>query len=210
MQRYAILIDGGFAKRRIGTQIHPATAEDFEQLIQSFQALPELASLRLHRVYYYDSVPLESTHDKPLQGGKLTFGTQPIAQRSKALFEKLARLPFVALRLGELSFNGWAVRSKLLDKAEHNSITITHEDIKPQITQKGVDMRIGMDIAALTLKKQVQVIVLVTGDSDFVPAMKFARREGAQLFLAPLGHSIRPTLYEHSDLILNVNWKKET
>ena len=40
-------------------------------------------------------------------------------------------------------------------------------------------MRVGLDIASLTLKKQVEVIVLVTGDSDFVPAMKFARREGA-------------------------------
>ena len=64
-------------------------------------------------------------------------------------------------------------------------------------------MRIGMDIAALTLKKQVQVIVLVTGDSDFVPAMKFARREGANLYLAPLGHSVKETMYEHSDLVLN-------
>ena len=36
-------------------------------------------------------------------------------------------------------------------------------------------MRVGLDIASLTLKKQVEVIVLVTGDSDFVPAMKFAR-----------------------------------
>ena len=49
-------------------------------------------------------------------------------------------------------------------------------------------MRVGLDIASLTLKKQVDVIVLVTGDSDFVPAMKFARCEGAQLFLVTLGH----------------------
>jgi uncharacterized LabA/DUF88 family protein len=55
--------------------------------------------------------------------------------------------------------------------------------IEPNIRQKGVDMRIGLDIASLTLKKQVQVIVLVTADSDFIPAMKFARREGAQLVI---------------------------
>jgi hypothetical protein len=37
--------------------------------------------------------------------------------------------------------------------------------------------------------------------------MKFARREGAQLFLAPLRHRIRPTLYEHSDLVLDFDVK---
>jgi uncharacterized LabA/DUF88 family protein len=142
-----------------------------------------------------------------LNGGKIEFSNQPIATRSRQLFEQLWRLPHVALRLGELSFNGWGVVPKLLNKATGGSVQVTHEDLKPQITQKGVDMRIGMDIAALTLKKQAQVIVLVTGDSDFVPAMKFARREGAQLFLAPLRHRIRPALYEHSDLILDFDFE---
>ena len=65
-------------------------------------------------------------------------------------------------------------------------------------------MRIGLDIASLTLKRQVDVIVLVTGDSDFVAAMKFARREGAQLFLVHLGHGVREALIEHSDLQLDI------
>lgn len=64
-------------------------------------------------------------------------------------------------------------------------------------------MRIGLDIASLTLKKQVQLIVLVTADSDFVPAMKFARREGAQLVLVTLGHGIRSALREHADLVID-------
>ncbi len=46
--------------------------------------------------------------------------------------------------------------------------------------------------------------MLVAGDSDFVPAMKFARREGAQLFLAPLGHGIKEPMREHADLVLEI------
>jgi len=133
----------------------------------------------------------------------VAFANQPIATREQRLFEQIWQLPHVALRLGELSFNGWAVNSKVLDKAPGDSVVVRHEDLQPQISQKGVDMRIGMDIAALTLKKQVQTIVLVTGDSDLIPAMKFARREGAQLYLAPLRHKIKPGMYEHSDLILD-------
>ena len=65
-------------------------------------------------------------------------------------------------------------------------------------------MRIGPDIASLTLKKQVEIIVLVTGDSDFVPAMKFARREGAQLFLVALGNPVTDEVREHADLMLDL------
>ena len=63
-------------------------------------------------------------------------------------------------------------------------------------------MRVGLDIASLTLKKQVDIIVLVTGDSDFIPAMKFARREGTQLFLVTLGHNVVDEMREHADLLL--------
>jgi uncharacterized LabA/DUF88 family protein len=203
MRNYAILIDGGFAKRKLGTSIKPATAEDFQALINVLQEQQELVNNTLHRVYYYDSTPLLSAHQKPLNGGKVEFANQQIANRSQRLFEQMWKLPYVALRLGELSFNGWALNPQALDKAQGDVMTIRHDDLKPQITQKGVDMRIGMDIAALTLKKQVQTIVLVTGDSDFVPAMKFARREGAQLFLVPLRHKIKSSMYEHSDLVLD-------
>jgi len=209
MLNFAILIDGGFAKRKLGTGKSPATAEDFQRLIKTICELPELANHHLHRVYYYDSEPYVGTQDKPLNGGRVEFANTNIAGRSKQLFENLSKLPFVALRLGDLTFNGWAITQRKLDKAEGDVVQIKHEDLKPQITQKGVDMRIGMDIAALTLKKQTQVIVLVTGDSDFVPAMKFARREGAQLFLAPMRHRVRPDLYVHSDLILDFDYGGE-
>jgi len=60
-------------------------------------------------------------------------------------------------------------------------------------------MRIGLDIASLTLKKQVDTIVLITGDSDFVSAAKLARREGAEIILDPLRHNIKENLFEHID-----------
>lgn len=56
--------------------------------------------------------------------------------------------------------------------------SLTDDDFNPAFRQKGVDMRIGLDIASITLKRQANVIVLVSGDADFVPAAKLARREG--------------------------------
>ncbi len=65
-------------------------------------------------------------------------------------------------------------------------------------------MRIGLDIAAMAFKKQVDQIVLVSGDSDFVPAAKLARREGIDFILDPLWASIRSDLIEHVDGIRTV------
>lgn len=67
------------------------------------------------------------------------------------------------------------------------------------LRQKGVDMRIGLDIASLTLKKLAKSIVLVAGDSDFVPAAKLARREGLQFVLDPMWQKVNDDLYEHID-----------
>lgn len=67
------------------------------------------------------------------------------------------------------------------------------------LKQKGVDMRIGLDIASLTLKKLASTIVLVAGDADFVPAAKLARREGLQFILDPMRQNIPSDLFEHID-----------
>lgn len=60
-------------------------------------------------------------------------------------------------------------------------------------------MKIGLDIASLAYKKQVNQIVLISGDSDFVSAAKLARREGIDFVLDPLFAPIKPNLMEHID-----------
>ena len=70
------------------------------------------------------------------------------------------------------------------------------------MTQKGVDIKIGLDLAWIALKRVVDVIVLVTGDSDFVAVMKFARKEGLKVILNPMGHSVRRELKAHADLVI--------
>ncbi len=77
--------------------------------------------------------------------------------------------------------------------------SIENHHVRLPLKQKGVDMRIGLDIASLTLKRQVQTIILVAGDSDFVPAAKLARREGVQFILDPMWQSVNADLFEHID-----------
>jgi len=44
-------------------------------------------------------------------------------------------------------------------------------------------------------------LIIITGDADIVPALKFARREGMQVGLDPLRNHIQPELSEHVDFI---------
>jgi uncharacterized LabA/DUF88 family protein len=80
---------------------------------------------------------------------------------------------------------------------------LDEHDVRLELRQKGVDMRIGL-IASMTLKGQVDTIVLVTGDSDFVPAAKLARREGVEFLLDPLWQQVSDELSEHVDGVASV------
>lgn len=77
-------------------------------------------------------------------------------------------------------------------------------DVNLGLRQKGVDMRIGLDITSITLKKQADTIILITGDSDFVPAAKLARREGVEFILDPMGQNVQDDLFEHIDGLVSV------
>lgn len=199
---YAMLLDGGFVRRKLGTTQNPVDAAGIIRFVQAARAMPCLQDLRLHRIYYYDSKPIEGTANTPLGGPVVDFGGSPVAARNKSIQASLHREPYFALRYGELHHEGWHLKPRILTRPGPNA-NISANDLKPSIRQKGVDMRIGLDIASLTLKKHAQVIVLVTADSDFVPAMKFARREGAQLFLVTLGHGIKESMREHADLVID-------
>ncbi len=68
-----------------------------------------------------------------------------------------------------------------------------------EMQQKSVDMKIGLDIASLAIKENVNKIILISGDGDFIPAAKLARREGIDFVLDPMWNNIDPSLFEHID-----------
>ena len=110
----------------------------------------------------------------------------------------------VALRLGSLKeTHKWILYDRTLVRLLKKEVTIddiSENDIYYELRQKGIDMKIGVDIASLSLKHFVDKIVLISGDSDFVPAAKLARREGIDFVLDAM-HSehIENSLYEHID-----------
>lgn len=119
-------------------------------------------------------------------------------------FNSLKSKRKVDLRLGKLadSTASFSLKNDIVKKLFNGPVQIsdiTENDFELNLKQKGVDMKIGIDIATLAYKKLVDQIVLISGDSDFVPAAKLARREGIDFVLDSMGNHISDDLLEHID-----------
>ena len=128
----------------------------------------------------------------------------PVYRWMEDFISEMTKRRKVALRLGYLSdvsleYTLKPQYVKAICEGKLNPCDISKNHLDLTIKQKGVDMKIGIDIASLAYKKQVDRIVLIAGDSDFVPAAKLARREGIDFVLDPLWQNIRPDLHEHID-----------
>jgi uncharacterized LabA/DUF88 family protein len=115
--------------------------------------------------------------------------------RTKPMIERLAAIA----PLADGSINISAADVADLAAQAKNWDALQDWMVRLDLRQKGVDMRIGLDIASITLKRLASTVVLVAGDADFVPAAKLARREGLQFILDPLWQSVSDDLFEHID-----------
>lgn len=207
MKRTAILIDGGFynrvAHKVFGDESPKQRADRLEKYCKShIKARNE--KRELYRIFYYDCPPSSKKVFNPLTQKQVDLSKSSMYQwMTEFLSELVSRRKF-ALRLGTLSddHTHYNLKYDSFKKICTKKISIddlSEDDIKLDITQKGVDMKIGIDIASLAYKKQVDQIILISGDCDFVPAAKLARREGIDFILDNMRRPITPELNEHID-----------
>lgn len=213
MGSYAVLLDGGFVRRRLaplmnraqsGRVTAPEGATGASLVlahVAHLEAHARLSGLLRHRIYFYDSPPLASVEKNPVDGSRFDFARHQEYEQNRRLQESLAQADDVAVRRGELHFRGWRVRASSIRAMTVSPRPLAAADLVPNVEQKGVDLRIGLDIALLAIRRVVQVVVLVAGDSDLVPAMKLARREGLKVYLDTMGHKVSRSFSEHADFV---------
>lgn len=215
MAKTAILVDGGFYRRRaraLWGELDPSERADelydyaLKHITLKKDARIELDRRELYRVFYYDCPPVQrASVYHPLLMRNVDFKRTDEAYRwSDEFLRALGAKRKVALRLGEVITDNAAyvmksdVTKKLL-KRQIELGDLRREDFSVTFKQGGVDMRIGLDIASLVYGGIVSQIVLVTGDSDFVPAAKLARRFGVDFLVDPMGQHVRDDLVLHAD-----------
>lgn len=168
---------------------------------------------QLYRIFFYDCPPVEKKMHYPISHKAIDFGKSREAVFRRALHEEPKRKRKLALRLGSLAHAGWVLKPAAVSnflKGKLRLEDLTDDEVTLDVRQKGVDMRIGLDIASLTFKKQVNKIILFSGDADFVPAAKLARREGIDFVLDPMRQRIPDDLNEHIDGLRSVCGKPAT
>ncbi len=196
------MIDGAFLTRIARRVIQPITPRIVTDFVEAVRDRYD-DGFDLLRIYYYDCPPLDRRVQRPVSRTTLNFGASQQFREQTAFLAQLKQTAFVAVREGRVSFNGWVLRDDIARGIVPR--TGTDDDYSPDLEQKGVDMKIGLDIAWVSLAKVAQRVYLVTGDSDFIPAMKFARRSGIQVCLFTLGHGVYPELKNHADLLVETN-----
>jgi uncharacterized LabA/DUF88 family protein len=125
----------------------------------------------LLRTYYYHCLPYMSPVPTPEEeeryAGKQRF------------FSALNRLNRFEVREGKLEFRG-----------------TDRDSARPIFEQKRVDIYLGVDLVLLSVKQKIHRAILITGDSDFLPAIRAAKNEGV---LVHLYHGTGPQ-QPHRDL----------
>jgi uncharacterized LabA/DUF88 family protein len=216
MARVAILVDLSFFLMRYRKLKHtsnqPLVAADVaKQVWSTARAHVDKDTDQIYRILVYDCRPLHKKAHNPISKKPVDFSQTETYRFRNELHAALVCMRKVALRLGELaSRSRWVIKENPTKELLAGRITanqLKESDVEYDVRQKGVDIKIGIDIASIAYKKLADRVVLITGDADFVPAAKLARREGLDVVLDPLWAPIAPSLNEHIDG-LDSHWPK--
>lgn len=207
MIRTAIMVDGAFYRKRAYYFWGDVTpAERAKELAQYCKRhiKDENEGASLYRVFYYDCPPSPKKVYHPLLKTTVDLSATDQYKWANDFFTELKHQRKFALRFGRLAEEQafYNLRPEVTRKLLNGTKAISdlkESDFVINMKQKGVDMRIGVDIASVTFKQQVDRIILISGDSDFVSAAKQARREGIDFILDPMRSPIKDDLFEHID-----------
>lgn len=193
MKRVAILVDGGYLRAIAKNNAIQYDADFIETFALNCKAQDE----EIFRILYYDCAPFEGIKRLPVSGASHQFLS------NDQWLKELSKKDLFAIRKGVLKFRGFKPRRTPVG----TGLPLTDADFKPDFEQKGVDMRIGLDIAVYSENKAIERIILVSNDTDCAAALKHGRRAGLQVVIVELpGCRTAPELLAHSDFKRPVSW----
>lgn len=158
-----------------------------ENIITFINSFLDSNNEEIYRIFFYLADPFGSS----INGFDYT--KTPTYKLSTSLIEKLAVTEYVALRKGSLVVRGF-------DSFK-----------KPIFIQKKVDMLFGLDIAHVSYNKLVDRVMILSADTDIVPAMKTARINGLQVIFgccSDVQCDLHRELKEHADIIRAIPFQK--
>ncbi len=172
MGKLIVMIDGNYL--RMAAKRHGIEYFDHRFFVNKLkEKLSEMlgTSLRLLRTYYYDAPPFSD--ESKLKPKEIEF-----ARRRQAFLDRLNQLDLFEVRLGRIQYKGRDEKGNLIT------------------AQKGVDVKMAVDIIEFAEHKTADYILLITSDSDLVPAIRVAKNKGVNVILGMF-----PPKHKHSKLV---------
>jgi uncharacterized LabA/DUF88 family protein len=162
VDKVAIFVDGGY----LAKILFPITGSSVFPI--DFGKLSEVLAVGQSRLrtYYYNCPPYVAPSPTPEETRR--------ASKAHSFYDALNRLPRFQVRLGRLEFRG--------NKA----------DGSPIFVQKRVDALLSVDMVQLGLTRQIGKVILLAGDSDFLPAIEAVKAAGV---LVELWHGPKDTYH---------------
>ncbi len=194
MKKTILLIDAGYLQKILRDE---GITCDTDAIVKIAYSCVLNDEEELHKIMYYDCDsfdPIDKKTGKPFSYLLKHDNGAKLVKKDNKLIAELQQKDLFAIRLGVLKFEGWT------DKGKTG---------KPKFKQKGVDMRIGLDMAHLAHQGKIDRIILITGDTDFIPAMKYVRIAGIQIVLTKLSRKhLSLALKTHADFIRPIDLTK--
>ena len=205
MKKTAILIDGEFfsiaLRHQLGLPRRPTASEVYQHALR----LADTTTEEVWRVFYYDSRSSSGRVWHPVTQEVIELSELAPAKARSRFLSELGRMDLIALRCGQTRFRGWRLSERYLSQLTQGRLRRPEaQDYELRFEQKGVDMRIGIDVANLALNRYVDRIIVVTNDTDLIPALKSARHCGVQVVIAQIG-----SFNTHPDLIGGADFKRD-
>lgn len=209
MKRVTVMIDGGhlrsYVKKANKRDAQLGLSYDPAMVVRVAKACV-LQGEDLFRILYYDCDEFAGSVKLPVSNGTKVFNP------SNSFLNRLAEEELVAVRRGIIKFRGWERTSTSLSAAEQSAANgqvaapINDNDFRPRFEQKGVDLRIGLDMTAKVNVDSTGLLILITGDTDLIPALKIVRSRGIQVAGVNLpNYQILPELKHHLDIYRTVS-----
>lgn len=113
-------------------------------------------------------------------------------QRQQKFFDNLRATPYITLKLGHLVY--------------HRLRNDTPGEPQYFPTEKGIDVQIAVDMIRLGLLKACEGVILVSGDSDYIHAVRFAKDLGCNIYVASFHQGGSAELRDEGDGFVIMDW----
>lgn len=177
--RAAIFIDGAYL---LSLSKDKEIVPKYEELSDYFlKPLRKSVQLDLLRCYFYYCAPWMSTEPTDTEKNRM---------EEHNLFMKEIE-----------SLERWAVRLGVLQRR--------FDGHKEYFEQKRVDVMLSVDMVRHTAAGHIQHVILVAGDSDFIPAIQSVKESGATVTLwCGEDKTIHKDVLQLADVVHHIDWKK--